>query len=87
MKRPQAKKALLKAFKIAGKSKTAAACGIAYQSMDRMILKNQLPHTEYSGDTNYASAIEKLTEGAVTVTDLLGFVPFTQTEAFDGWVK
>jgi DNA-binding transcriptional regulator YdaS (Cro superfamily) len=87
MKKPNARKALLKAFKIVGKSKTADACGIKYQSLDRMLLKNQLPHTEYSGNTSYASAIEKATGGQVTITDLLGFVPFTQTEAFDGWSK
>ena len=85
MKRPAARKALLKAFKIAGKAKTAAACGIKYQSLDRMLLKNAMPHTEYSGGTFYSTAIEKITEGQVTVADLLGFVPFTQSSGFDGW--
>ena len=87
MKRPAAKKALLKAFKIAGKANTAKACGIAYQSLDRMLLKNAMPHTEYSGGTFYSTAIEKITGGEVTIIDLLGFVPFTQTKAFDGWTK
>ena len=85
MKRPAAKRALLKAFKIAGKSNTAKACGIKYQSLDRMLLKNQMPRSEYSGHTFYCKAIEKITEGEVTITDLLGFIPFTQTKAFDGW--
>jgi hypothetical protein len=85
MKRPNVSKALLKAFKIAGKARTAAACGIAYQSMDRMVLKNVMPNTEYSGGTAYATAIEEITEGKVTIEDLLGFVPFTQSEHWDGW--
>jgi len=85
MKRPQARKALLKAFKIAGKAKTAKACGIAYQSLDRMLLKNSLPNTEYSGGTAYATAIQEITGGEVTISDLLGFVPFTQSEHWDGW--
>ena len=88
MKKPQARKALEKAFRIVGK---ARLCNdhlkIRYQSADRWLLTNRLPLTEYAGDTQYSMAIEKATEGKVTVTDLLGFVPVTQTEAWDGWEK
>jgi hypothetical protein len=85
MKKPAARKNLLKAFKIVGKAKLSAGMGVRYQSVDRWVLTNRLPLTEYAGDTQYSMAIEKMTNGAVTVADLLGFVPITQTPEWDGW--
>lgn len=69
------KTALNKAFKIMPKSQIAKRLGISYQSMNQWHDKNKLPRTEWSGETNWAQKIQELTEGKVTVTDLLGSVP------------
>lgn len=82
MKKVQVTKSLHKAFKIVGKAKLAKGMGIAYQSVDRWLLKNEMPATEFNGKTMYAKKIEAMTDGAVTITDLLGWVPMPQT---DGW--
>jgi DNA-binding transcriptional regulator YdaS (Cro superfamily) len=87
MKRPQVKKNLLKAFKIVGKSKMSTLMGVRYQSVDRWVLTNKMPLTEFNGDTFYSRTIEKATDGAVTVTDLLGWVPVTQTSKWVGFDK
>jgi len=70
-----ARTALKKAYKIMIKSKLAKEIGVSYQSMDRWIEVNKMPYSEYNGETNYATQIERITKGKVTITDLLGFIP------------
>ncbi len=70
-----AKSALNKTYKIIKKSHLAVKLGVRYQSIDNWITKNRLPDTEYSGRTNYALQIERITEGRVTVEDLLNYRP------------
>jgi hypothetical protein len=84
MKKPQVKKSLEKAFKIVGKSKLSQGLGVAYQSTDRWLLKNCMPATEFNGQTMYSKKIEAMTDGAVTITDLLGWVPLPQTAEWTG---
>jgi DNA-binding transcriptional regulator YdaS (Cro superfamily) len=67
--------AMRKAVKICGKRGLARALGLAYQSVNRYAEQNRLPDSEYSGRTLHALAIEKATEGQVTITDLLGWIP------------
>ena len=61
-----------------GKSKLAAHLGISYQSMDGWSIGNELPATDFNGKTFYAMKIQEITDGKVTIVDLLGFVPHPQ---------
>jgi len=83
-KKTNVKKSMEKAFKLYGKAKLADALGRRYQSLDRWMLTGKMPLTEFNGDTAYSMTIEKLTEGKVTVEDLLGWVPVTQTAEWQG---
>ena len=69
------KTALKKAFKMIGKVKLAEHLGISYQAMDRWLLRNEMPATEFSGKTKYSKKIQEVTNGQVTIEDLCGFVP------------
>ena len=75
------KKSLERAFKIVGKVRLAGLLGISYQGMGRWAEQNEMPCTEYNGKTFYSSHIERLTDGQVTITDLLGFIPPPQAKA------
>ena len=79
------KTSLKKAIKIVGsKSGLAKELGISYQSMDRWMLQNAMPCTDFNGETMYSKKIEKLTGGQVTIKDLLGWVPLPQTDEWTG---
>ena len=83
-KKPSVKKAMAKAIKIAGgKVKMAAYLGISYQSINGWSTSGKMPCTEFNGETFYSLKIQELTEGEVTVVDLLGFVPHPQQWAMD----
>ena len=70
------KTSLKKAIKIVGsKSGLAKELGISYQSMDRWMLQNAMPATDYNGKTMYSKKIQSLTDGQVKIEDLCGFVP------------
>ena len=77
------KTALNKAIKIRGKIQLAKDLGISYQSMNRWFDHNELPATDFNGKTFYALRIQEVTEGKVTITDLLGFIPHPQQWAMD----
>lgn len=62
-----------KAIKIVGLSKLASVCGIRYQSLQKWEAKGRLPRTDWTGETDYATRIEKATNGAVTRDQLLNF--------------
>jgi transposase len=78
-----ARTALNKTYKIISKSKLAKKLGVTYQTIDRWIDCNELPCTEYNKKTRYARNIEIITEGKVTVEDLLGWRPPHQIESLD----
>jgi DNA-binding transcriptional regulator YdaS (Cro superfamily) len=67
--------AINKAVKIRGKRALARDLGLAYQSVNRWADQNRMPDSEYSGRTRHALRIQEVTEGAVTVEMLLGWVP------------
>lgn len=84
-----ARTGLRKAYKIAGgKVALAKEVGIRYQTMDRWYAGNKLPCTDYNGETMYAKQIEELTNGEVTIEELLGFIPHPQSKEWKGkWPK
>lgn len=50
--------AIAKAVEAAGGPiKAAKACGLSRQSIDKWIQRQQLPRTEYTGETSYAEAL------------------------------
>lgn len=62
---------LQKAIELVGLSKLGKSLGIAYQSILGWQTRGRLPRTEWTGETQYAAEIEKLTEGKVTRDELL----------------
>lgn len=44
---------------------------VSYQAVKKWEAKGRLPRTEWTGETNYAAAIELITKGAVTKAQLL----------------
>ncbi len=78
-----AKTALNKTYKIINKSHLAKKLGVSYQSIDMWIERGELPCTEYNNKTRFARTIEKITDGKVTVEDLLGWRPKYQFPEYD----
>ena len=60
-----------KAIEIVGICRLANACGVRYQSIYKWEAKGRLPRTDWTGETDYASCIERATKGAVTRDQLL----------------
>jgi len=73
-----------KAYKEFGKVELANELGISYQAMNRWYDYNQMPCTEFNGETDYAKQIQALTKNEVTIEELCGFIPHPQSE---GWNK
>lgn len=80
------KKAIARAIEIVGLSRLGSAIkrpngkSLSYQAVKKWEKNNQMPHTEYSGATDYASQIQIITKGEVTIKDILGTVPPHQAE-------
>ncbi len=53
-----------------GLNTLATACGVTYQAIQRWE-RDGLPHSEYSGATEYAKKIERMTDGRVKAAQLL----------------
>lgn len=53
-----------------GPTAVAKATGKSYQAVLKWMAKG-LPRTEWTGETNYAAAIERLTEGKFSRAELL----------------
>lgn len=62
---------LQRAIDLLGCYKIAKACGIKGPSVYKWQANGRLPRTEWTGETNYASIIERETGGKVTRADLL----------------
>ena len=65
---------------LGGYSATARVCGIAGQVVINWVKRGRLPRTELSGETNYASKIERALEGKITEEELL-------SSCFPNWRK
>jgi hypothetical protein len=55
-----------------GQRQVATACGLTYQAVRKWRVKG-LPRTEWTGETNYAETIERLSAGKYSRDDLLTF--------------
>lgn len=54
-----------------GYDRVAKACGVTRRAVIKWVAAGHLPRTEWTGETEYADAIERLTEGKVTRDQLL----------------
>lgn len=59
------------AVEIVGLAKLARACNVTYPAIRKWERAGRLPRTEWTGETNYSSVIEKETQGRVTREQLL----------------
>jgi hypothetical protein len=66
---------LREAIGLVGASAIGRACGVSYQAVLKWLAAGRMPRTEWTGETRYSEAIERLTEGRVTKTMLLGAWP------------
>lgn len=57
-------------IKQVGLSRVAKACGRSPSTVHKWQSRNQLPRTEYTGETRYAHAIAEL-HGGIQASDLL----------------
>jgi hypothetical protein len=49
----------------------AKELGVSYQAIQGWIRRGHMPRTEWTGETEYAKTISKLTDGIVSVEELL----------------
>ncbi|MBM2884071.1 helix-turn-helix domain-containing protein [Chromobacterium phragmitis] len=66
---------ITQAIELVGLQPLAQSCGVTYQAVRKWEKRNRLPRTDWTGETNYAAAIEAVTEGAITKKALLTAVP------------
>lgn len=62
---------LSRAIEKVGLSSLSKALGLTYQALRRWERQGRLPRTEWTGETDYAGQIERLSDGAVTRGELL----------------
>ncbi|CDH46979.1 YdaS family helix-turn-helix protein [Candidatus Contendibacter odensensis] len=60
-----------RAIHIIGTNRLAKACRVKHPSVNKWGKAGRLPRTEWTGETRYAEVIEQLSEGRVTVKELL----------------
>lgn len=70
---------------LGGYSATARVCGVACQVVSNWVRRGRLPRTEWTGETDYSTRIEKALAGAVTREELLSIRP--SSRAIVGEVK
>lgn len=63
------------AIGIVGLQPLAEALGVSYQALRKWQRAGRMPRTEWTGETQYASTIERITQGQVTVSRLMGKWP------------
>jgi len=49
-----------------GLGKLAAACGVSYQALRKWEKAGRLPRTDWTGETDYAEAIEQATASTIS---------------------
>jgi hypothetical protein len=59
------------AIGLVGASAIGRACGVSYQAVLKWAAAGRMPRTEWTGETAYSEAIERLTDGKVTKARLL----------------
>ena len=59
------------AIELVGLKALANACAVTYQAIRKWEKAGRLPRTEWTGETNYAASIERVTDGHVTKTALM----------------
>lgn len=64
-----------KVIDIVGLAPLARELGVTYQAIRRWQKQGRLPRTEWTGETEYASTMEKLSGGQVTREQLLAVLP------------
>lgn len=62
---------LTQAITLVGLGRLASELKVTYQAIRKWEKAGRLPRTEWTGETNYAGVIEKLTEGKVSRVALL----------------
>lgn len=62
---------IAKAIEQVGLYALSRVCGVSYQAVQKWNLKGRLPRTDWTGETDYASRIEKATGGQITRAQLL----------------
>jgi hypothetical protein len=63
---------LTQAIELVGLARLASELEVTYQAIRKWEKAGRLPRTEWTGETNYGAVIEKLTEGKVRKSALLG---------------
>lgn len=57
---------ITQAIEQVGLGKLAAACGVSYQALRKWEKAGRLPRTDWTGETDYAEAIEQATESTIS---------------------
>lgn len=71
---------LREAIRLVGLFKLARELGISHQALSKWLKVGRMPRTEWSGETAYSEAIERLTAGAVTKSALLAAWPRDESD-------
>ncbi len=57
---------ITQAIQIAGLGNLAIDCGVTYQALRKWERAKRLPRTDWTGETDYASAIDRATSGQIS---------------------
>lgn len=71
------RKHIIRAIEIVGLQELAKGAGVSYQAVQKWRKTGRMPHTDASGYSRHAFVIEKMTNGQVTIEQLLGCEPPT----------
>lgn len=63
--------AIAKAIETVGLTGLARSIGVSYQAIRKWERAGRLPRTEWTGETTHAEAIERATDGYVSVGELM----------------
>ncbi|AMO55649.1 hypothetical protein GZ77_09040 [Endozoicomonas montiporae] len=62
---------ITEAIEMLGLQKLATVCGVTYQAVKKWEKRGRLPRTEWTGETSYATQIEKATDGRISRKQLI----------------
>lgn len=63
------------AISLVGLSKLARGCDVTHQAVRKWQAARRMPRTEWTGETNYSTRIEQMTQGEVTRQALMAAWP------------